>query len=104
MAHQLSGEVQMTLGETSYRLRLTIGQIMDLEDYFDKGITEIITEANKGRMGYLSSLLAALMGKDFAQKSVREEAGALIQHYGRSEIFDKMRQCLQASLYDKKQD
>ena len=101
MARPISGEANLSLGGKLIRLRLEVGTIIDLEEYFDKGITEIVAEASKGRIGRLSALFLAMQGKDFTDRTLLEEAGQAFRDHGIDAIASKMVECLKRSLYAK---
>jgi len=43
MANAERGEVDLVIGDTSYKLRMSINAVAEIETYLDKGVNEIAT-------------------------------------------------------------
>lgn len=77
MTNPMRGETQITLGTETYKARLTVDAIINIEEELDKGIIEIMTEIGdaKIRTSYLVVILRAALrggGKDIDDSGVKK--------------------------------
>ncbi|WP_374764263.1 hypothetical protein [Yunchengibacter salinarum] len=100
MTRPTCGEARLTLPDgSSATLRLDIGTMMDIEDWFDTGLVPLLTHRlPQGRLGDMAVFLAAMLGRDFAQKPVRREMAALIRDIGLVAVADAIALCLERTL------
>jgi len=75
MTNPLKGEIEVTLGEETYKARLTIDAIMSIEQSVGCGIIKLATKMSEGDISVtdmIAVLLPALRGggNDFDQRKV----------------------------------
>lgn len=80
MANPLKGQIELTLGEKSYKARLTVDSIMQIEDAVGCGIIKLAQNMAEGdiRMSdIINVLLPALRGggNNIQDKDVKEIVG-----------------------------
>jgi hypothetical protein len=75
MTNPLKGEIEVTLGEETYKARLTIDAIMTIEQSVGCGIIKLATKMSEGDIS-VSDMVAVLLpalrggGNDFDQRKV----------------------------------
>jgi len=99
MARKISGETSLKVGARTVRLRLDIGAMMDLEDYFDMGLVPFLSERlPEFRLGDMAALYAAMTGLDFTDDTARKKAGATIMKIGLMRAATAISACLEQTL------
>jgi hypothetical protein len=99
MPNPLKGEVALVAGETTYTLRLSINEIVQLEDLLDKDVTEIsaLLMSPNPRLGaWRSALWAALQYQH--KGTTLEDAGEIIAVAGLPSVMGKVGEALQAAF------
>jgi len=100
MANPLRGEVDLVAGETTYTLRMSINEIVQLETLLDMGVMEIssmLGEAGNPRLGaWRAALWAALQGHH--KGTTLEDAGEIIAQAGFANVMAKVGEALQAAF------
>ena len=77
MANPLKGEIPLTLGNETYKCRLTIDALVRIEDELDKGILELATAIAEAKVR-IRTLIVVLRhalrggGNDYDDKKVGE--------------------------------
>ncbi len=77
MTNPMRGETQITLGTETYKARLTVDAIINIEEDLDKGIIEIMQEIGeaKVRISYILVILKTAIrggGKDIDDSGVKQ--------------------------------
>ena len=99
MAKRISGEASLKVGARSVRLRLDIGTMMDLEDYFDMGLVPFLSERlPELRLKDMAVLYAAMTGGDFTDAEIQKKAGATIIRVGLMVATQSISKCLEHTL------
>lgn len=100
MANPLRGEVDLVAGETTYILRMSINEIVQLETLLDMGVMEIsalLGEAANPRLGpWRAALWAALQCNH--KGTTLEDAGEIIAEAGFANVMAKVGEALQAAF------
>lgn len=87
MAKTAKGEVPLEIDGQSYKLRLSINEIVDLENELDKSVNEIadmLSDAAKLRMGTIRSVFRAAL-KGGGHDLSAEDTGELLAKLGAAE-------------------
>ena len=99
MAKAISGEVSLTVGKRRVRLRLDIGTMMDLEDYFGMGLVPFLTSRlSEFRLKDMAVLYLAMTGKDFTDTDLHKAAAKSLVNNGLTEAATAISACLEATL------
>lgn len=99
MARKICGEASLKTGARSVRLRLDIGTMMDLEDYFDMGLVPFLSNRlPEFRLNDMAALYAAMTGADFTDGDVRKKAGEKLMQVGLMEAAKAISTCLERTL------
>lgn len=99
MAKSICGESSLTVGKRRYRLRLDIGTMMDLEDYFSMGLVPFLSERlPEFRLKDMAVLFLAMTGKEFSDHDAVKDAGAVLVKAGLAEAAMAISNCLEATL------
>jgi hypothetical protein len=104
MAKKIAGEGRLKVGARSVRLRLDIGTMMELEDYFEMGLVPFLNERlPEFRLGDVAVLYMAMTigdGEipDFSDTDLRRMAAADIIKAGLNEAATAIAACLKATL------
>ncbi len=104
MAKKIAGEGRLKVGARSVRLRLDIGTMMELEDYFEMGLVPFLNERlPEFRLGDVAVLYMAMTigdGEipDFTDTDLRRMAAADIIKAGLNEAATAIAACLKATL------
>ena len=99
MAYAASGEVSLQVGANTVRLRLDIGTMMDLEDYFGMGLVPFLTNRlPEFRLSDLTALYLAMTGGDFTNADARRRAGGDLVEAGLSTSANAIAACLSGTL------
>ncbi len=99
MAKKIAGEASLKVGARNIRLRLTIGTMMDLEDYFEMGLVPFLTERlPQFRLNDMAALFAAMTGEDFTDEAKRRKAAEVIVKAGLQEAAQAISVCLETTL------
>ena len=99
MAYAASGEVSLQVGANTVRLRLDIGTMMDLEDYFGMGLVPFLTDRlPEFRLSDLTALYLAMTGGDFTNTDARRRAGGDLVEAGLSTSANAIAACLSGTL------
>jgi len=103
MARKLSGEGRLKVGARNVRLRLDIGTMMDLEDYFEMGLVPFLIERfPQFRLKDIAVLFLAMTGGDFGDETEQKKAGAALVKVGLAEAVTAISNCLEATLNPEK--
>ena len=101
MANPLKGEIPLTLGNETYKCRLTIDALVRIEDELDKGILELATAIAEAKVR-IRTLIVVLKhalrggGNDFDDKKI----GLIIQDVGIVIASTEVAKLLAATLTD----
>jgi len=99
MARKVCGESSLKVGARTVRLRLDIGTMMDLEDYFDMGLVPFLAERfPQFRLKDLITLYLAMTGRDFSDENKRRTAGEAIVKAGLAVVAKAISDCFEATL------
>lgn len=98
MAKQTSGEVSLTLKGKRSKLRLSVGTLMELEDYFDKSFMELARDLSRGRMGITARFYLAMTGQDFTDETKVKEAAGLLNGPEFVPAVKAIAECMKNSL------
>ena len=99
MARKTSGEVSLTVGKRRVRLRLDIGTMMDLEDYFGMGLVPFLsTRLPEFRLKDMAVLYLAMTGKNFSDVDQQKSAAKVLVNNGITEAATAISACLEATL------
>lgn len=99
MAKAISGEVGLKVGAKNVRLRLDIGTMMELEDFFGMGLVPFLGKRlPEFRLHDMAALYAAMTGEDFADAEVRKKAGATLVKVGLAKAAEAISACLEKTL------
>lgn len=102
MANQNRGEVDMVVGDTSYRLRFATNEICEIEDLLDSGINEILAllrDPAKVKLGTWRALLwGALRGGQPGLTLLA--AGEVINHATLPVVIEHVVKAMQAASPD----
>lgn len=93
--NQLRGEVELKAGDDTYRLRLGINSIVEVETVLDRGISEVIQHMD--RVGTLRALLWGAM-LEYQPKTTLFEAGDLIGRIGAEAAAEKLAEALKLAF------
>lgn len=100
MANSLKGEVDLVAGETTYTLRMSINEIVQLETLLDMGVMEIsalLGEAENPRLtAWRAALWAALQCHH--KGTTLDDAGEIIAQAGFGNVMAKVGEALQAAF------
>jgi hypothetical protein len=100
MANPLKGEVDLVAGETTYTLRMSINEIVQLETLLDLGVMEIsalLGEAGNPRLGaWRAALWASLQCHH--KGTTLEDAGEIIALAGFPNVMGAVGAALQAAF------
>lgn len=100
MPNPLKGEVDLVAGETTYTLRMSINEIVQLETLLDMGVMEIsalLGEAANPRLGaWRAALWASLQCHH--KGTTLEDAGEIIAEAGFANVMAKVGEALQAAF------
>ena len=94
------GVVTLEAGGQNYKLRLSVNEIVDLENELDKSVNEIaamLGDAAKIRMGTIRSVLRAAL-KGGGHDMTAEQVGELIAEIGAGEGINKLSETFGASF------
>lgn len=100
MANPLRGEVDLVAGETTYTLRMSINEIVQLETLLDLGVLEIsalLGDASNLRLGPWRAALWAALQCHHKGTSL-EDAGEIIAAAGFPNVMGKVSEALQAAF------
>lgn len=99
MARKICGEASLKVGARTVRLRLDIGTMMDLEDYFGMGLVPFLSERlPEFRLQDMAALFAAMTGADFTDQSERKKAGEALLKAGLTNAAKAISGCLEHTL------
>lgn len=99
MAKAVSGEVSLKVGARTVRLRLDIGTMMELEDFFGMGLVPFLSKRlPEFRLHDMAALYAAMTGSDFTDADVRKKAGATLVKVGLVKAAEAISACLEKTL------
>ncbi|WP_262689783.1 gene transfer agent family protein [Kordiimonas aestuarii] len=99
MARRMMGEARVRIGARNVRLRLDIGTMMDLEDYFGMGLVPFLTSRlTEFRLSDMAALFLAMTGGDFGDADARRKAGEKLLKAGLAESATAISQCLENTL------
>lgn len=99
MAKSISGEATLQIGKRRQRLRLDIGTMIELEDYFNMGLVPFLsTRLPEFRLKDMSVLYLAMTGKDFSDETLRASAVKTIINAGLAEVATAISTCLERTL------
>ena len=99
MAKKSSGEVTLKAGNINIRLRLDIGQMMEIEDHFDMGLVALISKRlPECRIKDIAAIFTALTGGDLSDPDEVRQSAELIMKIGLMEAAQAIGQCMQATL------
>jgi len=99
MVQRLSGETSLKVGARTVRLRLHIGAMMDLEDYFNMGLIPFLSERlPEFRLKDMAVLYLAMTGKDFTDEALHVGAASDLVKAGLKEATIAIAGCLQETL------
>jgi len=105
MANPLKGEIDLKLGEKTYKCRLTIDALVRIEDELDKGILELATAIAEAKVR-IRTLIVVLRnalrggGNDFDDKKI----GSIIASVGIVVASTEVAKLLVATLSDQDSD
>lgn len=99
MARKICGESGLKVGARTVRLRLDIGTMMDLEDYFGMGLVPFLAERlPEFRLKDMAALYLAMTGGDFTDEAARRKAGEALVRAGLAEAATAISNCFEATL------
>lgn len=99
MAKADCGEVSLKVGAKTQRLRLDIGTMMDLEDYFSMGLIPFLANRlPEFRLKDIAALYLAMTGGDFTDENARKKTVQTIIKTGLSEVATAISECLEMTL------
>lgn len=100
MANPLRGEVDLVAGGTTYTLRMSINEIVQLETLLDMGVMEISVLLGEGVNPRLGAWRAALWAslQCHHKGTTLEDAGEIIAAAGFPNVMAKVGEALQAAF------
>lgn len=99
MAKATSGEVTLKNGNRNIRLRLSIGDMLDLEDYFGMGMVPFLSKRlPEFRLKDMSVLFLAMTGKPYDDADELKKAAATIIKIGLVEVTEAISLTLEKTL------
>lgn len=99
MAKKLAGEVSLKVEGKAVRLRLDIGTMMDLEDYFGMGLVPFLSNRfQEFRLKDLSVLYLAMTGADFTHEAGQQSAAETLVKVGLATAATAISTCLERTL------
>lgn len=99
MAKSVSGETSLQVGKRRQRLRLDIGTMIDLEDYFSMGLVPFLSKRlPEFRLKDLAVLYLAMTGKDFSDETLQIAAVKTLVNAGLAESATAVSSCLELTL------
>lgn len=101
MAKQMSGARSLTIGTRKITLKFDAGTLMELEDWFDCPVFEVITERfTKGapRFRDMIALYCAARGLDFNEPKSHEKALTEMREAGIETVMPVLVDCLASCL------
>ncbi|MFC3051656.1 GTA-gp10 family protein [Kordiimonas pumila] len=99
MARKICGEASLQVGARTMRLRLTIGTMMDLEDYFGMGLVPFLaTRFPEFRLKDMAVLYLAMTSGDFTDELAQKAAAETLVKAGLAEAATAISSCLEATL------
>ena len=105
MTNPLKGQIKVTLGSTTYKCRLTIDSLVNIEDELDTGILELAQNISQAKVR-IRTLLVVLRhalrggGNDFDEKKI----GQIISNIGIVTASTEVAKLLVATLSDNDSD
>ena len=105
MTNPLKGQIEVTLGSQTYKCRLTIDSLVNIEDELDTGILELAQNISQAKVR-IRTLLVVLRhalrggGNDFDEKKV----GQIISNIGIITASTEVAKLLVATLNDNDSD
>ena len=105
MTNPLKGQIKVTLGSTTYKCRLTIDSLVNIEDELDTGILELAQNISQAKVR-IRTLLVVLRhalrggGHDFDEKKI----GQIISNIGIVTASTEVAKLLVATLSDNDSD
>lgn len=99
MAKKICGEASLKVGARTVRLRLDIGTMMDLEDYFQMGLVPFLAERfPEFRLKDMAVLYMAMTKGDFTNDALQKQAAETVVRAGLAETATALSTCLEATL------
>ncbi len=99
MARKICGEASLKVGARTMRLRLDIGTMMDLEDYFGMGLVPFLSgRFPEFRLKDMAVLYLAMTKGDFTDEMAHKKAAEQLVKAGLSEAVTAISTCLEATL------
>lgn len=105
MAAQILGEASLDTGERLIELRLDIGGMLDMEDYFGVGTLRIISDiVQKMRVQDLAVLYLAMTDRDWRSHDVVKATVPELMSIGLADVGTAVAECLTRLLVAGKAD
>lgn len=99
MAKKICGEASLKIGARTVRLRLDIGTMIDLEDYFDMGLVPFLAQRfPECRLKDIAILFVAMTKGDFTDEVTQRKAAETVIKYGLADVATAVSSCLEATL------
>lgn len=99
MAKKVAGEVSLKVEGKTVRLRLDIGTMMDLEDYFGMGLVPFLSNRfQEFRLKDLAVLYLAMTDADFSHEAGQQSAAEALVKVGLANAATAISACLERTL------
>ncbi len=99
MAKKICGEASLKVGARTVRLRLDIGTMIDLEDYFGMGLIPFLTNRlPEFRLKDMAALYIAMTGGDLGDETAQRKGAEMVIKAGLTEAATSISACLEMVL------